>query len=144
MNAKSIGLQDRGSCLTADTMIEKNMNRRLRCVLFFFALCMLVMPLNAMELSLGIELLELQQNNFSESFTRNYTVHCGFLIQIDDATAWGIRYSGIDVDLSEEYLKEPSFAYQGDFSHVTGKLNVHRILVTPIYTSIPMGECSIG
>ena len=81
----------------------------------------------------GIELIELQQNNFQNLGIDNYTFELGVALPIDKKTSWGLRYSGIGVELSESHLQEPSPAYDGDFTGVTGALAVQRLYVDYYY-----------
>ncbi len=83
---------------------------------------------------LGIELIELAQNDFSNPGPDNYTFTAGFSRTLDQKTAWGMRYAGIHVELSEAHLLEPSPAYLGDFTGVTGALNVQRLYGDYYYT----------
>lgn len=105
---------------------------------FFFALSSL--SLNAADSEIGytffagIEIIELAQNDFSALGRDNFTFTAGFSSPVDDKTSWGLRYSGIGVELSEEHLQEPSPAYRGDFSGVTGTLDVHRLYADYYYT----------
>ena len=82
----------------------------------------------------GIELIELKQNEFRDLGKNNYTYEFGVLSPIDEKTSWGVRYSGIGVELSESHLQEPSPAYDGDFTGVTGNLAVQRIYADYYYT----------
>jgi len=81
----------------------------------------------------GIELIELKQNNFHNIGKENYTLELGVSFPIDEKTSWGIRYSGIGVALSERHLQEPSPAYDGDFTGVTGNLGVQRLYADYYY-----------
>lgn len=83
---------------------------------------------------LGIELIELAQNDFLNPGPDNYTFTAGFSRTLDQKTAWGMRYAGINVELSEAHLLEPSPAYMGDFTGVTGALNVQRLYGDYYYT----------
>jgi len=82
----------------------------------------------------GIELIELQQNDFQDLGINNYTLQLGVAFPIDKTTSWGLRYSGIGVELSENHLQEPSPAYDGDFTGVTGNLEVQRLYADYYYT----------
>lgn len=82
----------------------------------------------------GIELIELQQNSFKNIGVDNHTFFVGTAFDIDKRTMWGLRYVGMNVELSEKHLQEPSPAYKGDFAGVTGGLNVQRLYADYYYT----------
>jgi len=81
----------------------------------------------------GIELIELGQNNFRNLGRDNHTFFLGASFGIDEKTSWGVHYTGMNVELSEEHLQEPSPAYKGDFTGVTGNLNVQRLYLDYYY-----------
>jgi len=82
---------------------------------------------------LGIELIELAQNQFRNIGPDNITFLAGFFRPVDEEISRGARYQLIHADLSESHLKEPSPVYKGDFTGVTGKLRVHRFYADNIY-----------
>jgi hypothetical protein len=82
---------------------------------------------------LGFEFIELQQNRFRDLGKDNYTALLGFASDINENTSWGLHYTGMHVQLSQEHLLEPSPAYRGDFSNVIGTLNVQRVYLDYYY-----------
>lgn len=82
---------------------------------------------------LGFEFIELQQNRFRDLGKDNHTAVLGFTRDINEKTAWGLHYTGVNVQLSQEHLLEPSPAYRGDFSGISGKLNVQRAYLDYYY-----------
>ncbi|MDX9780684.1 MAG: hypothetical protein RBT66_06560, partial [bacterium] len=75
----------------------------------------------------GFEWIELRQNAFHDLGRNNYTAFLGASFGINEKTSWGLHYTGMRVQLSEAHLQEPSPAYGGDFSGVSGVLNVQRL-----------------
>ncbi|MDD4640625.1 MAG: hypothetical protein PHF92_04595 [Bacteroidales bacterium] len=73
------------------------------------------------------------QNRFRNLGSDNYTFFIGGSAQITPKTYGGLRYQGINVELSESHLKEPSPVYKGDFTGVTGTLNVQRFYLDYYY-----------
>src|SRR6056297_2998497 len=90
--------------------------RLVTATLFF---CIALSTLNAADrqhgytLFAGIEIIELAQNEFSALGADNFTFTGGFSLPVNEKTCWGIRYTGIGVELSEEHLQEPSPAFRG-------------------------------
>lgn len=82
----------------------------------------------------GVEIYELSQNSFKNLGPDNYTFFAGTTFEIDSVTSWGLRYTGMNVELSEKHLQDPSPAYKGDFTGVTGNLNVQRLHLDYYYT----------
>jgi hypothetical protein len=81
----------------------------------------------------GFEYIELSQNSFRNIGKDNHTYFLGFSKQIDKKTLWGIHYAGMNVELSEKHLQDPSPFYKGDFAGVNGRLNVQRLYLDYYY-----------
>lgn len=81
----------------------------------------------------GFEWIELRQNDFRDLGRNNYTAFLGASFGINKKTSWGLHYTGMQVQLSEEHLQEPSPAYGGNFSGVSGALNVQRLYLDYFY-----------
>ncbi len=75
----------------------------------------------------GIEYIELAQNSFMNLGPQNYTAFAGFSHRQENGKHWGFHLTSMNVELSEKHLREPSPAYKGDFTGVTGNLNVQRL-----------------
>lgn len=77
-------------------------------------------------LEIGFEYAELAQNKFRNLGPSNYTFFIGKKFDSDLLKNWAWRFSSINVELSNEHLREVC-CIKGDKSNLEGKLDQHRL-----------------
>jgi len=80
-------------------------------------------------LEIGFEHAELMQNKYRNLGSSNYTFFIGKKFDSDLLKNWGWRFSSIDVELSNQHLRDKDnvCCIRGDRSNLEGKLEQHRL-----------------